>query len=129
MTTDPNRPGSRAEPTTIIEEGTLFRGEFTSRGPVLVNGRLEGDVKAPAVTVTTSGALHGKVEAKTISCRGSVSGVLEADAIELTGAIARDTIVRAQRLNLDVESTSGRIELAFNQAVTVQTSKFPPADE
>ena len=127
--TDATRPVSRAEPTTIVEEGTDFRGEFTSRCPVIVHGRIEGDVKAPAVTVTTSGALQGKVEAKTIRCKGSVAGVLEADVIELTGAIARDTIVRAQRLNLDVESTSGRIELAFNQAVTVKTSKFPPAEE
>ena len=126
---DTTRSGSRAEPTTVVEEGTEFRGDFTSRCPVLVNGRIEGDVKAPTVTVTKSGALQGKVEAKTISCRGSVAGVLEADTIELSGAIARDTVVRAQRLNLNVESTSGRIELAFNQAVTVQTSKFPPADE
>jgi cytoskeletal protein CcmA (bactofilin family) len=123
------RPGSRAEPTTIVAEGTDFRGDFTSRCPVIVNGRIEGDVKAPSVTVTTTGALQGKIEAKTIRCKGSVAGVLEADSIELTGAIARDTIVRAQRLNLDVESTSGRIELAFNQAVTVKTSKFPPAEE
>jgi cytoskeletal protein CcmA (bactofilin family) len=123
------RPGSGAEPTTFVEEGTHFRGDFTSLCPIIVNGRIEGDVKAPAVTVTTSGALLGKVEAKTISCKGSVAGVLEADAIELSGAIARDTIIRAQRLNLDVESTSGRIELAFHQAVTVKTSKFPPAGE
>jgi cytoskeletal protein CcmA (bactofilin family) len=126
--TDVARAGSRAEPTTIVAEGTEFRGDFTSRCPVIVNGRIEGDLKAPAVTVTTSGAVHGRVEAKTISCKGSVAGVLEADAIELTGAIARNTIVRAQRLNLDVESTSGKIELAFNEAVTVKTSKYPPAE-
>ena len=126
---DATRPGSHAEPTTIVAEGTHFRGDFNSRCPMIVNGRIEGDVKAPAVTVTPSGALQGKVEAKRISCSGSVAGVLEADAIELSGAIARDTIVRAQRLNLDVESTSGRIEIAFHQAVSVKNSKFPPANE
>ena len=123
------RPGSRTEPTTIVEEGTDFRGDFTSRCPVIVNGRLEGAVKAPAVTVTTSGALQGNVEAKAISCRGSVAGVLEADTIELSGSIAQNTVIRAQRLNLNIESTSGRIELAFGQAVTVQNSKFPPAED
>ena len=123
------RTGSRVEPRTIVDEGTSFRGDFISSCPIVVNGRIEGDVKAPAVTVTTSGALQGKIEAKTISCRGSVAGVLEADVIELTGAIARDTIVRAQRLNLDVESTSGKIELAFHQAVTVKNSRFPPANK
>lgn len=126
---DGTRPGSGAEPTTVVEEGTSFKGNLTSRCPVIVKGRIEGELKAPTVTVTTSGALLGKVEAKTISCKGSASGVLEADVIELSGAIARDTIIRAQRLNLDVESTTGRIEIAFNQAVTVKNSKFPPAEE
>jgi len=127
--TNATRTGSGVEPRTIVDEGTSFTGDFISSCPIVVNGRIEGDVKAPAVTVTTSGALQGKIEAKTISCRGSVAGVLEADVIELTGAIARDTIVRAQRLNLDVESTSGKIELAFHQAVTVKNSRFPPANK
>ena len=116
-------------PVRLVGEGTHCRGEFASRHPVIVHGRIEGDVKAPTVTVTASGALQGRIEAKTISSTGSVAGVLEADSIELTGAIAQDTIVRAQRLSLDVESTTGRIELAFNQAVTLRTSKYPPPEE
>ena len=119
--------GSRVEPTTVVQEGTDFRGDFNSTCPIVVNGRIEGGVKAPAVTITDSGMLQGTVEAKTIACRGSVSGVLEADAIELSGAIAQNTIVRAQRLRLDIESTSGRIELAFGQAVTIRESRYPPA--
>jgi cytoskeletal protein CcmA (bactofilin family) len=119
---------SRPEPATIVQDGTDFRGDFTSNCPIVVNGRIQGDVKAPAVTVTSSGVLQGRVEAKTIACRGSVSGVLEADAIELSGDIAQNTIVRAQRLRLNIESTSGRIELAFGQAVTIRESKAPPAD-
>jgi cytoskeletal protein CcmA (bactofilin family) len=112
-------------PMTFVEEGTHFRGDFTSSCPIIVNGQIEGAVKAPSVTVTHSGALKGNVEAKTIACRGSVAGVLEADTIELSGTIARNTIVRAQRLKLNIESTSGRIELSFGAAVTIRDSKFP----
>ena len=117
--------GSRVEPTTVVQEGTDFRGDFNSTCPIVVNGRIEGGVKAPAVTITDSGMLQGTVEAKTIACRGSVSGVLEADAIELSGDIAQTTIVRAQRLRLDIESTSGRIELAFGKAVIIRESRYP----
>ena len=117
--------GSRVEPTTVVQEGTDFRGDFNSTCPIVVNGRIVGGVKAPAVTITDSGMLQGTVEAKTIACRGSVSGVLEADAIELSGAIAQNTIVRAQRLRLDIESTSGRIELAFGKAVIIRESRYP----
>jgi cytoskeletal protein CcmA (bactofilin family) len=124
---DSTDAGSRQEPTTIVQEGTEFKGDFTSSCPIVVNGRIVGGVKAPAVTVTNSGTVQGTVEAKTIACRGSVSGVLEADAIELSGAIAQNTIIRAQRLRLNIESTSGRIELAFGQAVTIRDSKYPPS--
>jgi cytoskeletal protein CcmA (bactofilin family) len=112
-------------PRTFVDEGTRFKGDFTSSCPIIVNGQIEGDVKAPSVTVTHSGALQGNVEAKTIACRGSVAGVLEADTIELSGTIARNTIVRAQRLKLNIESTSGRIELSFGAAVTIRDSTFP----
>lgn len=123
---DSTFPGLRAERTTIVQEGTHFRGDFISSCPIVVNGQIDGVVKAPAVTVTDSGALQGNVEAQTIACRGSVSGVLEADTIELSGTIARNTVIRARRLNLNIESTSGRIELAFGQAVTIRDSKLPP---
>ena len=125
---DSTDAGSRLEPTTVVQEGTNFRGDFNSTCPIIVNGRIEGGVKAPAVTVTDSGTLQGTVEAKTIACRGSVSGVLEADAIELSGAIAQNTIIRAQRLRLNIESTSGRIELAFGKSVTIRESRHPPAN-
>ena len=120
--------GSPREPTTIVQDGTDFRGDFTSTCPIIVNGRIQGVVKAPAVTVTDSGAVQGNVEAKTIACKGSVSGVLEADTIELSGEIAQNTIIRAQRLRLNIESTAGRIELAFGQTVTIRESRVPPAN-
>ena len=113
------------ELATIVEVGSEFRGNFTSSRPIIVNGRIEGDVTAPAVMVTHSGAVQGHVEAKTISCRGSAAGVLDADTIELSGAIAQYTVIRAQRLNLKIVSTSGKIELAFGQAVTAQEWEPP----
>jgi cytoskeletal protein CcmA (bactofilin family) len=125
---DSTRAASSAEPTTIVEEGSDFRGNFTSSCPIVVKGRIEGDVNAPAVTVTSSGALKGNIEANTISCRGSAAGVFDADTIELSGAIAQNTIIRAQRLNLKIVSTSGKIELAFGQAVTAQEWELPLAD-
>jgi len=124
---DSTLPGSHSGPATIVQEGTRFKGDFISSCPIIVNGQIEGAVKAPAVTVNNSGTVQGNVDAKTIACRGTVSGVLEADTIELSGTIARNTIVRAQRLKLNIESTSGRIELAFGQAVTIRDSNFPPA--
>src|SRR4029078_2298833 len=126
---DSLRPVAPEEPATIVEEGSEFRGNFTSSRPIIVNGRIEGDVSAPAVMVTNSGARQGNVEAKTISCRGSAAGVFVADTIELSGSIAQNTVIRAQRLNLKIVSTSGRVEIAFGQTVIAQEWEPPSIEE
>ena len=104
---DATYAGSRPEPTTIVHEGTHFKGEFISSCPIIVNGQIEGDVKAPAVTVNNSGALQGNVEAKTIACRGTVSGVLEADTIE-----SRARLLETQSSVRNGSSSTSRVRAA-----------------
>ena len=42
----------QSEKRTLVEEGTELKGSLTSSCPVLVRGRIEGDVKAPSLTVS-----------------------------------------------------------------------------
>ena len=47
---------------TLVEEGTQFKGSMSSDCPIEVKGRIEGDLTAPALSVSVSGAVHGKVK-------------------------------------------------------------------
>ena len=48
--------------TTFIEEGSAFKGEFSSDCPIVVKGRIEGNITGPSLTVTATGAVAGNVK-------------------------------------------------------------------
>ena len=47
---------------TLIEDGTELKGTLTSTCPIVVMGRVEGDLTGPSVEVTESGVLSGKAK-------------------------------------------------------------------
>ncbi|MGH7329848.1 MAG: polymer-forming cytoskeletal protein, partial [Polyangiaceae bacterium] len=51
--------GAPGQKQTLVEEGTKFKGSLTSSCPIVVRGRIEGDVEAPSLNVSSSGAVHG----------------------------------------------------------------------
>ena len=50
-----NVKSSDPEKKTLVEEGTDFKGSFNSSCPVVVRGKVEGDLTAPSLRVSPSG--------------------------------------------------------------------------
>jgi cytoskeletal protein CcmA (bactofilin family) len=105
-----------AEPnTTLIEEGTQLSGSLSSSCPVIVKGRFKGDVTAPSLTVTSSGAVDGKMTVTELRSSGEVSGELDTDSAELTGTVKDNTIVRTKSLQVKLTPARGKVELVFGE--------------
>ncbi|MBV9947603.1 MAG: hypothetical protein JOZ69_12185, partial [Myxococcales bacterium] len=51
-----NEKDSGQRRKTLVEEGTQFKGAITSDCPIEVKGRVDGDLAAPALAVSASGA-------------------------------------------------------------------------
>ncbi len=98
---------------TLVEEGTSFKGTMTSTCPVVVRGRLEGDIETPALTVTASGAVHGRAKVGSLSSEGEVSGELDAETIELSGKVCDNTIIKARTLEVRLSAESGKKQVFF----------------
>ena len=49
---------------SIVAQGTLFKGTLTSEGPVTVSGVVDGELTAPALVVTESGSVNGRIKAE-----------------------------------------------------------------
>src|SRR5437867_1054481 len=88
------------ERTTLVEDGTEFKGSFTSKCPIVVKGRVEGDVSAPSLTVSPTGAVHGRAKVGQIHSEGELAGEFDADVIELSGKVKDNTVIRAKSLNI-----------------------------
>ena len=92
---------------TLVEEGTQFKGSLSSNCAVVVRGKIEGDVAAPSLTVTSSGAVHGRVKVADLRSSGELSGEFDADLVQLSGTVRDKTIIRAKSLEVRLTQSAG----------------------
>ena len=101
------------EKRTIVEEGTTLKGSLESACPVVVRGRIEGDVQAPSLTVSATGTVEGKVRVDTIECEGQLAGEIDAERVELAGSVKNSTTIRAATIQMKLTDKSGKKQIVF----------------
>jgi cytoskeletal protein CcmA (bactofilin family) len=98
---------------TIVEEGTEFRGTLLSTCPIVVRGRIEGEIDTPALSVSEKGSVHGRAKVGTIKSLGELSGEFDADTVELAGRVKDNTIIRAKSLEVKLASEDNKMQVMF----------------
>lgn len=98
---------------TVVEEGTAFKGMLTSSCPIDVRGRIEGELETPVLTVSATGAVHGRAKVGAVRSQGELSGEFDADSIELSGVVRDNTVIRARSLDVKLTSSQSRLQIAF----------------
>jgi cytoskeletal protein CcmA (bactofilin family) len=109
------KSGDAGGKRTLVEEGTSFKGSLSSTCPVVVKGRVEGDVSAPSLQVSASGAVHGKVKVGEMQSHGELSGEFDAETVQLSGSVKDNTIVRAKSLEVKLMPTNGKMQVVFGE--------------
>jgi cytoskeletal protein CcmA (bactofilin family) len=122
---------------TLVEEGTELQGTIKSNVPIVVMGKVEGEVTGPAVHVTTTGVVAGKVKVNVLFSAGEVAGELEADTVRISGRVRDKTVIRARTLEVTIareagiEVLFGECELAVgdepNKQAAIDAALAPPA--
>lgn len=105
---------SRGE-KTLIEQGTEFKGTMKSTCPVVVNGRIEGELSAPELDVTATGTVRGNIKADRLSSRGVLSGNIDAGDLFLSGSVGSKTVIKAKNLEVKLAPDQGRMELTIGE--------------
>jgi cytoskeletal protein CcmA (bactofilin family) len=112
------REAAMTDPTsdrkTTVEEGTHFKGSLSSKCPIEVKGRIEGDVTAPSLVVSSTGAVHGRVKVGEMRSQGELAGEFDANVVQLSGTVKDNTIVRAKSLEVKLTSTEG-MQVVFGE--------------
>lgn len=93
------RPVS-ASSKTVIGSGSRLVGDLISDEDVVLDGQIEGKVRAErSVTVGSGGELEGDVQAKTIVVGGKVRGqILATERAELTASAVVNGSVQAPKI-------------------------------
>jgi len=100
---------------TLVEEGTQFKGSLSSNCPIEVKGRVEGDLTAPALAVSASGAVHGRVKVGEMHSQGELAGEFDADVVQLSGTVKDNTVIRAKSLEVKLASADGKMQVIFGE--------------
>ena len=98
---------------TIVEDGTELKGTLSSSCPVIVRGRVEGEVNTPSLLVSEHGALHGRATVGSLRSEGELSGEFDADTVELAGRVKDRTVIRARSLEVKLSSEDSRLQITF----------------
>ena len=110
---DSDRPS--VDKSTLIEEGTEFNGSFTSDCPIVVNGRIKGDVTAPSLIVGASGAVDGHMKLDTLQSTGELAGEFDTEKAQIAGRVRDNTVVRTGFLEVKLAPTNGKMQLVFSE--------------
>jgi cytoskeletal protein CcmA (bactofilin family) len=110
----PQQP-TKGEKQTLIEQGTEFKGIMKSTCPVVVNGRVEGELSAPDLEVTSTGTVRGNIKAERLSSRGTLSGNIDAGDLFLSGSVGSKTVIKAKNLEVKLAPEQGRMELTIGE--------------
>jgi cytoskeletal protein CcmA (bactofilin family) len=100
---------------TLVEEGTHFKGSLSSDCPIEVKGRVEGDLTAPALVVSPSGAVHGHVKVGEMRSEGELAGEFDADVVQLSGTVKDNTVIRARSLEVKLAPPKGKMQVIFGE--------------
>lgn len=103
---------------TLVEEGTELKGTITSSVPIVVMGKVEGEVSGPEIEVTASGVVAGRVKVKQLRSSGELAGEVDADAVKISGRVRDKTVIRARTFEVSLnhkamEVVFGDCELAI----------------
>ena len=99
---------------TLIEEGTEFKGSLSSNCPIVVVGKVEGDVTGPMIHVASSGVVAGKVNVKQLRSEGVLAGEVEAETVQIAGTVRDKTRIRARSLEVTLNTNKG-MEVVFGE--------------
>ena len=112
------------EKKTLVEEGTELKGSISSKCPIVVRGKIDGEIAAPALTVSETGAVHGTVKVGQMTSQGEISGEFDADSIQLSGTVKDNTIIRAKSLEVRIQSTTSKMQVVFGET-TLEVGDAP----
>ena len=106
---------SESTKKTLVEEGTQFKGALSSSCPVEVKGRVEGDLDAPSLTVSGTGAVKGKVKVGELHSEGEIAGEFDAGTVQLSGTVKDNTVIRAKSLEVKLSASNGKLQVVFGE--------------
>jgi cytoskeletal protein CcmA (bactofilin family) len=104
---------------TVLSANAEMKGSITTTDTVEINGKLEGDVRAKAISVCVGGIVKGDLTAETIVIQGKVDGRIQAQDVRLAAGAEVSGEIAHGSLGIDTAANfEGSIKRLANTAPT-----------
>jgi cytoskeletal protein CcmA (bactofilin family) len=113
---------------TLVDEGTQLKGALSSDCPIEVKGRVEGEVAAPSLFVSSTGSMQGRVKVSELHSEGELAGEFDAEVVQLSGSVKDNTVIRAKSLEVKLTPRDGKMQVIFGEC-ELQVGNEQPAKE
>ena len=81
-----NKQTTQQAGTTIIDNGTTFKGMIDTKGSIYIDGRFEGILVASKdVTIGKNGEVLGEIRSNILTVNGTIDGLFEVDQVNILG--------------------------------------------
>lgn len=118
-----NKSNPKSTETSIIAKDTTIKGELEFVGNLVVEGRLESQVKGAELTVQESGQINGTLNVRSLNCHGKIDGDIHAEQVTIYSTSVITGAVNATSLEVAPGATiNGNINMrGKNQSAEVQS--------
>ncbi|MCF0150859.1 MAG: polymer-forming cytoskeletal protein [Firmicutes bacterium] len=111
---------------TVIGRGLVFHGNFSGDDPIIINGRIEGDIDTSCkLTVSTGGSYHGNAKVANLDTDGTIEGNLVCDNFSLLG---ENSVMSGSLATKFMETRQGST-FSGNLSMTGTTAEKKPSEE
>lgn len=94
-------PRTAAEaPPSIISQGMEISGTIRCRGPLQLEGALEGSISCPDLAIGPTGVIVGDIEARELRVEGDVQGSIQCDTLDMGKTASMDGLLECRSLVL-----------------------------
>ena len=100
-----NDPVAERASPSIVSAHTEVNGSITTSDELHVHGKVNGDIRAAAITVCTGAMVKGDLTAETIVIDGAVEGRIQAQHVVLRGGAVVTGEIEHGSLGIDTAAT------------------------
>jgi cytoskeletal protein CcmA (bactofilin family) len=91
-------------PATVLSQNVEISGSIQSRDELHIHGKVEGNVRAPSITICEGGSVKGDVIAEAVTINGKVRGRIYGRIVTLKAAADVEGDIFHSGLGMDTSS-------------------------
>jgi cytoskeletal protein CcmA (bactofilin family) len=86
---------------SVLNEGVVIRGDWTSDGVVEFGGSLVGDLAAEVLVISKTGKLLGNMRANTVTIEGRLEGTVAAVKVVIKSGASLRADIAAEEISVE----------------------------